>query len=178
MSSKVAANLLEMEVPHWRSSGKAWNARYPAYSLPDDYDVVFEPDAGMLAAARAVALMVLLARQHGGERTQVLEQTPVRRIDLDGDHPVVVTDRARIHADRLIVSAGAWLKQLLPGLAVPLTVTRQQVLYVRPDELTSFSIGRFPVFIYKGAADLRRLLRDAKFPRCRCQSRPTRWPRC
>jgi sarcosine oxidase len=152
-AGKVSANLAELGIPHWRSSGKAWNARYPAYSLPEDYDVVFEPDAGMLAAARAVALMVSLARQHGGERTQVLEQTPVRRIDLDGERPVIVTDSARIRADRLIVSAGAWVKQLLPELAVALDVTRQQVLYVRPLELTPFDLGRFPVFIYKGAAE-------------------------
>ena len=73
-----------------------------------DYDVVFEPDAGMLAAARAVALMVELARRHGGERTQVLEQTPVRRIDLDGDRPVVVTDGADPgrSPDRLIRRVG------------------------------------------------------------------------
>src|SRR5262245_46588674 len=67
---KVAANLSEIGIPHRRSSGTDWNERYPAYSLPGDYDVVFEPDAGMLAAARAVAIMVQLARQHGAERTQ------------------------------------------------------------------------------------------------------------
>jgi sarcosine oxidase len=150
---KVAANLSAMDIPHWRSSGKEWNARYPAYSLPGDYNAVFEPDAGMLSAARAVSLMVQLARHHGGDRTQVLEQTPVRRIDLDGDRPIVVTDQARIQADRLIISAGAWLKQLLPVLSLPLDVTRQQVLYVRPNDMKPFSLGRFPVFIYKGVAD-------------------------
>ncbi len=98
--------------------------------------------------------MVELARRRGGDATRILEQTPVRRIDLDGDRPVVVTDTARITADRLIVSAGAWVKRLLPGLDVPLRVTRQQVLYVLPDDLTPFRIGPFPVFIFKGASDL------------------------
>jgi sarcosine oxidase len=153
-AARVAANLEELGVPHWRSSGKAWNARHRAYSLPGDYDVVFEPDAGMLSAARAVTIMVELARRFGGGATRVLEQTPVRRIDLDGDRPVVVTDTARITAERLIVSAGAWVKRLLPDLAVPLRVTRQQVLYVVPDDLAPFRIGSFPVFIFKGARDL------------------------
>ena len=146
--SQVAANLAELGVPHWRSSGQAWNARYPAYSLPETYDVVFEPDAGMVAAARAVALQVELARFHGGDRTRVLDQTPVRRIDLDGGRPVVVTDTAKITAERLIVSAGAWVNRLLPGLAVPLRVTRQQVMYFEPTDVAPFRIGRFPVFIY------------------------------
>jgi sarcosine oxidase len=149
-AAKVAANLAELEIPHWRSSGKEWNARYPAYSLPEDYDVVFEPGAGMLAAARALELMVSLARERGGERTRVLEQTPVRRIDLDGERPLVVTDNARIKAERLIVSAGPWVKQILPELGVALDVTRQQVLYFRSTQMTPFELGRFPVFIYKG----------------------------
>jgi sarcosine oxidase len=153
-TARVEANLEELGVPHWRSSGKAWNARHPAYTLPGDYDVVFEPDAGMLSAARAVAIMVELARQDGGAATAVLEHTPVRRIDLDGDRPVVVTDAARITAERLIISAGAWLKRLLPGLAVPLRVCRQQVLYLMPDDPAPFRIGSFPVFIFKGASDL------------------------
>ena len=81
----------------------------------------------------------------------MIDQTPVRRIDLDHDRPVVITDAARIVADRLIVSAGAWVKHLLPALAVALRVTRQQVLYLRPPTLSPFRIGRFPVFIFKGA---------------------------
>jgi len=151
-ADRVAANLEELGVPHWRSSGRAWNQRHPAFALPETYDVVFEPDAGMVAAARAVALQVELARFHGGDKTRVLDQTPVRRIDLDRERPTVVTDSARITCERLIVSAGAWVKRLLPQLAVPLRVTRQQVLYFEPIESNPFRIGRFPVFIFKGEA--------------------------
>src|SRR5262249_44898635 len=66
--------------------------------------------------------------------------------------PVVVTDSARIQADRLIISAGAWVKKLLPALPVDLQVTRQQVLYVRPTDPAPFRLGRFPVFIFMPAA--------------------------
>ena len=153
LRGRVAANLKELEVPYWHGSGRAWNERHPAFALPDDYDVVFEPDAGMLRASRAVALQVELARTHGGDKTRVLAQTPVQQIDLSGPHPIVVTESARIVADRLIVSAGAWVKRLLPELPVPLRVTRQQVLYFRPDDPTPFRIGRFPVFIFKGVGE-------------------------
>jgi sarcosine oxidase len=150
-AARVAANLKELEVPHWRGSGRAWNQRHLAFALPDNYDVVFEPDAGMLRAARAVALQLEMARQHGGDRTRVIENCPVRCIELDHDRPVVVTDRARIIAERLIVSAGAWVKRLLPFLPVSLLVSRQQVLYLRVSEPAPFAIGRFPVFIFKGS---------------------------
>jgi sarcosine oxidase len=152
-AAQVAANLGELGVPCWRSSGSAWNKRHPAFALPADYDVVFEPDAGMIAAARAVALQIELARSHGGMNTRVLDCTPVRQIDLDHEHPIIVTDTARIACQRLIVSAGAWVKRLLPRLDIPLRVTRQQVLYIEPDDPGPFGIGRFPVFIFKGPSE-------------------------
>jgi sarcosine oxidase len=147
-AARVAENLAELKVPHWRTSGREWNQRHPSFGLPDAYDVVFEPDAGILAAARAVAIQVELARLHGGHRTRVIERTAVRHIDLDGSQPAVVTDSARFVAERLIVSAGAWVKKLLPGLPVDLRVTRQQVLYFRPSDPAPFQIGRFPAFIF------------------------------
>jgi sarcosine oxidase len=150
-AARVAASLEELDVPHWRGTGREWNDRHPAFALPDRYDVVFEPDAGMLKAARAVALQLDLARLHGRGQTRVIENSPVTRIDLEHDRPVVVTNLARIVADRLIVAAGSWVKRLLPLLPVPLRATRQQVLYVRAADASPFGIGRFPVFIFKGA---------------------------
>ena len=141
----------ELGVPHWHGTGRQFNKRQPVFALPDDEDVVFEPDAGLLAASRAVAVQLELARLHGGAGAKILERTPVRSIDLDGSRPVVVTDAARIVADRLIVSAGAWVKRLLPDLPLPVRVTRQQVLYFRPADPAPFQVGRFPVFIHKGA---------------------------
>jgi sarcosine oxidase len=82
-----------------------------------------------------------------------MPSTPVRRIDLDGTRPVVVTDSLTIAADRLIVTAGAWVKHVLPQLPVPLVATRQQVLYFRPSDPAPFQIGRFPVFIFKGSGE-------------------------
>ena len=119
----------------------------------------------MLAAARAVAVEVALARALGGDSTRVLEGCPVRRIDLDADRPTLVTDAGRITADRLIVTAGAWTRRLFPGPRPPLQPTRQLVLYFRPADPAPFEPGRFPVFIYKGPGHGRRLLRHARIPR-------------
>jgi sarcosine oxidase len=148
--SRVATNLADLRVPHRRMTGRQWNQVTSAFTVAASHDVVFEPDAGILAAARAVAIQIEVARAQGGERTRVLASTPVRRIDLDGASPVIVTDAMEITAERLIVAAGAWVKRLLPQLSVPLQVTRQQVLYFRPADLAPFQIGRFPVFIFMG----------------------------
>src|SRR4051812_36582495 len=92
----VVASLAGIDVPHRRMSGRELRRAYPAFQVADDTDVVFEPDAGMLAAARALAIEVALARALGGETTQVLERCPVRRIDLDAEKPTLVTDTHQI----------------------------------------------------------------------------------
>jgi sarcosine oxidase len=150
---RVAASLAAIDVPHRRMTGRALRRGYPAFQVPDDTDVVFEPDAGMLAAARCVAVEVALARELGGDRTRVLEHCQVRRIDLDAATPTLVTDDCRIAADRLIVTAGAWTRRLFPRFAAQLRPTRQRVLYFRPADPAPFEPGRFPVFIFKGRGE-------------------------
>jgi sarcosine oxidase len=149
---RVAASLAAIDVPHRRMSGRDLRRSYPAFQLADSADVVFEPDAGILAAARAVAVQQALARDLGGDATRLVAPCPVRRIDLDAGRPVVVTDDERIEAGRLIVTSGSWTGTLLPRLAPSFRPTRQKVLYFRPPgaAASAFEPGRFPVFIYKG----------------------------
>ena len=128
---RVAGSLTSIDVPHRRMTGRDWNSCSTVFGVSPTDDVVFEPDAGILSASRAISLQVDLARRSGGASTEVLDRTPVRRIDLEGERPTLVLDGLTIEAEKLIVTAGAWTSRLLPSLAVPLRPTRQQVLYFR-----------------------------------------------
>ncbi len=134
-------------------AGTQLNRAFPAFHLPDAYDAVFEPDAGILAAARIVQAQVRLAKDWGGAWTRVLENLRVRGIDMEGERPAVDTEAGVFTADRLIVTAGAWTAKLLPTWPVAMTPTRQQVVYFSPPEPTAFRPGRLPVFIFKGRDD-------------------------
>ena len=148
--ARVVSSLEAIGVPHRRMSGSEWNARSPDFGLRATDEVVFEPDAGVLLASKVLDAFVRLAREFGGDRFEVMELAPVRRIDLDGERPSLVFDDSVIVADRLIVTAGPWMGRLIPELAPALRPTRQQVLYFRPPDPDRFSVGRFPVFIHKG----------------------------
>jgi sarcosine oxidase len=151
---RVASSLTAIDVPHRRMSGQDWNRCSPVFGLPPTDDVVFEPDAGLLSAARAISIQVELARHLGGDSTEVMEGSTVRRIDLESERPRLILDDQAIETERLIVTAGAWTGRLLPAMAESLQPTRQQVLYFRPSDPSPFSIGRFPAFIYKGSGEL------------------------
>ena len=64
----------------------------------------------------------------------------------------MATERGRAGADRLVVAAGAWLGEVLPDLALPLHVERQQVLYVAVGaDARPFAPERMPLFIARGS---------------------------
>jgi sarcosine oxidase len=147
----VTENLAVLGITHRRMSGRALKEALPVFAVADDADVVFEPDAGMLAAARILRAEIQLARDFGGERTRIFEHCPVRAVDLQSDRPTIVTDDFLFVADRLIVAAGPWMSRLIPDFPVPLATTRQQVLYVQPPDACAYAPGRFPAFIFMDA---------------------------
>ena len=149
---RVAASLESIGCSHRLMSGRELRVAMPAFAgVPDDSTAVFEPDAGMLLAERALSTMCDLAHTLGGPRTTMIENAPVRRIDMTADRPTLVLDGETITADRLIVAAGPWMGTLFPEFAARLRPERQQVLYLSPVDASPFAIGRFPVFISVGA---------------------------
>jgi sarcosine oxidase len=54
-------------------------------------------------------------------------------------------------AEQVIVAAGPWIANLVPGLARHLTVTRQAVGWFRPAKPETVRHGAFPIFILEGS---------------------------
>jgi sarcosine oxidase len=157
--SRVSENLAATDVPHRRLTGAAWNAHNAAFELPADYDVVFEPDAGLIASERAVATMLALASERGAS---LLPWTAARSIDVEGPRIRLSCERIDpateqptgetfdVNADRLVVAVGAWIGRLLPEFNQALRPTLQQVRYLKPASDGSHAIGRLPAFIFTG----------------------------
>ena len=146
--ARVAAGLAAVGVEHRRLAGSEFSRLVPQFRLPADFDVVYEPDAGVINAAVAIRAQMELARSRGAE---IRANCPVRSIQPEGDHVIVTTDDLIYKVDRVILTLGAWTGALRPKLASLLKPTRQRVLYYQPTVLTNWSIGRFPVFISMGA---------------------------
>ncbi len=133
------------DLPHEVLDAAAVRERFPAYHLPARTRVVFQPQGGLVASERAIVAHVRAAQVAGAEihaRERVLEW----RAAPCGDGVVVTTDRARYEAGRLVLTAGAWIGELvarLSSLAVP---ERQVLAWLQPSEPALFAPDRFPVF--------------------------------
>ncbi len=124
-------------------------SRWPQFRVGGAEQALYQADSGIVDAGRANAVHVALARAHGAE---VRANTPVRAIRPDGEGVAVVTDAGTFRADRVAVAADAWTNQVLAetGLALPLTVLREQVTYYATPHLAEFAPSRFPVFMWHG----------------------------
>ncbi len=121
--------------------------RLPILKVPDNHEGVFEPDGGFLRVELCVAAYLKQAMVHGAE---LLSNTAVTRVELGGG------DRLRVHtsdgeftADQVIVAAGAWSSQLLPGLELPLKVLAKQQHWYQIDRVDNKLINEFPCTFFE-----------------------------
>ncbi|MGJ7613885.1 MULTISPECIES: N-methyl-L-tryptophan oxidase [unclassified Variovorax] len=131
-------------------------ARFPQFHLQGDEIGYFEHDAGFVRPEDAIGAQLAVARASGaqtrtGERVQAVE--PVG----NGDTVRVRTDTASFTADRVVVSAGAWLPGFLGKQARAdwqawqgdFAVHRQVMHWFDTGSAAAdFSPGRFPIFIW------------------------------
>jgi sarcosine oxidase len=124
-------------------SGKDVNSRWPAYRLPSDHRVVFQPDGGFLASEECVLAHV---RQAMAEGAAIHWREPALEWGALDDGVWVRTDRGRYEAGRLILSAGAWMGKLVPELAALAVPERQVLAWLQPSRPELFRLESFPVF--------------------------------
>ena len=136
------ASAVEHGLPYEELSAEEVRARFPAYAVPDEHVAVFEPRAGFLEPERAVGATLGLAAAAGA--------------DLRFDEPVLGWDDRGVRtavgeyaADRLVLSVGPWLPELVPALADAFAVARQPLLWLEPREPELFAPERFPVFVWE-----------------------------
>jgi glycine/D-amino acid oxidase-like deaminating enzyme len=120
--------------------------RFPALCLNGDEVALFQRESGFLRATRCVLANARLAR---GQGATIHEEAPVRNILSHGEQVIVQTEPDGEYLfDRVIVTAGAWMGKLLARLKLPLAVTRQQIVYLKPAKgADPFLPDRFPVWI-------------------------------
>lgn len=141
----LKAALEEAGRPVTLLEGHEVRARFPAFTLDEESEALYQADAGVLAAARAVATMQRLAAAEGAV---LREREAVREIRQQAGQISVRTDKGTYHCGRLVVAAGAWLGKLVNLTGVKLKVVLQQYSYLRcGDEAARFDWGRMPVFI-------------------------------
>jgi sarcosine oxidase len=140
-SREAAARVNALTGP---TKGSEVNARYPAFRLPVDWDVVMQDSGGILLADKAVRLF----RAAAFDRIVPLAATIEPR---SSGILITTSDGTRFEATQsVIVAAGPWIAELEPRLTNHMTVTRQPVGWFTPAQPALVGYGDFPLFILDG----------------------------
>ena len=140
-----AATLGRLGIPVERLERDVLADRYPQIRTDDLAWALFEPEAGVLLARRAVAATARAFVEEGGEVRIGLARVAGDRVLVDG---------SVLDADAFVFAAGPWLPTLLgplPGLE--LSVPQQEIIYfATPPGDDRFDAANHPTWIdYDGS---------------------------
>ncbi|MFZ4827989.1 MAG: N-methyl-L-tryptophan oxidase [Phototrophicaceae bacterium] len=138
----------QYDIPHELLDAPTVRARHPMINLPNHMDTYYEPSSGLVLPHRAVALQLQVAQQLGATLRM---NEPMLDYHYTPDGVTVRTAHDTYHADRLVISSGAWFSECVPpSVAEHITVLRQTLFWFEVEDLPAFSFGRFPFLIWIG----------------------------
>ena len=141
----VAGSRLSAEthrLPFEALSASEIHKRFPALRPADNMIGILEPRAGILFPEKCIAAHLAQAR-----RAQVNYDEQVLRWKPDGNAVEVVTDKETYSCANLVLSAGSWIKQLVPEL--PLVVERQVLFWFASTRPEIFEPDRCPIHLWE-----------------------------
>lgn len=120
--------------------------RWPAFTIPDGWESVFEPTAGHLAVEACVRAHADVAVRHAA----VIEAAhDVRGWRVEGQGVVVETAKESFAAGRLVLCPGSWATSLLQLPMIPFTVLRKALFWYAPTAgLSADAAAAIPTFAF------------------------------
>ena len=128
------------------TTGAEANAAFPAFKLPENWDVVVQQSGGILMAETAIRAFREAANGRIVRAAAQMQPTP-------GGVRISTSDE-EVTAEQVIVAAGPWIGGFIPDLGRHLRVTRQAVGWFMPAKPEIVGYGEFPVFIVSGKRGL------------------------
>ena len=131
-------------MPHLRLDAGEIRLRFPQFRCPDVAYGIYEPEAGLLMARRAVVQTARWFAREGGEIRR-------GRVTVDEDERPCL-DGKPLDADLVVMAAGPWLGRMFRRTVHPISkVVRQDVIYTSTPECeTAYDAAEMPCWVDHG----------------------------
>lgn len=138
-------------VPHELLGASKIRKRFPQLRVQDDEVGYYEPEAGYVRPERCISTQLGLARALGAD---IRRGEGALDYGQDAAGVFVRTALGTYRAKRTVLSAGAWMPELLgASFAGRLTVRRQVLYWFDIDDAKAFDPKTFPVFYWELKGD-------------------------
>lgn len=118
--------------------------RFNRFHLPTGFETIFEPGAGFITPEKAILLYAGQAVKHG---CSIHVREKAITWQKDGNSIIVKTNADVYRCSKLIITAGAWAGNLVPGIAGKIKITRQFVAWIKPANPADFFLHNFPCWL-------------------------------
>lgn len=125
-------------------NAKMITERWPGISIPDDYYGCYDPESGFLFSEECIQTYKEEAIKLGAD---VFENQAVVDIDIKDNQVTIFTASNHYTAEKLIVTAGAWVPKLLQSIDLPIKPLRKTIGWFKPT-VEEFYSDNFPCFIF------------------------------
>lgn len=132
-------------LPHERYGPGEGRERFPKFTVPEPFELFFDPLAGYLFIEDCIAAYLDLAERHGAE---VRIHEPAAGWKPEGGGVRVTTAKGDILADRLVLTLGPWAAEALRELGLGLRVLRKVQLWYDAPDIDAYRAG-FPAYFFE-----------------------------
>lgn len=134
-------------IKHEKLTNEQIKERFPQFNVQSDERGYYEPEAGYLRPERCVAAQLELAKKYGA--TLNLNEK-VLSYEAGDSSVTVTTDKGTYTADKLIISAGPWITDLLPEYKDIFKIHRQVLYWFDIADKANYEQYRdMPIFIWE-----------------------------
>ena len=114
------------------------------FKIPDQFETLFEPDAGFVTPEKTIRLYTKQAIKKGAE---IHTREKVLNWKKDPNEIVVTTDKNVYRCNKLIITAGAWAGKMISSFSKKLKITRQFIAWLAPKNWNNYALDRFPCWL-------------------------------
>ncbi|MDW3193067.1 MAG: N-methyl-L-tryptophan oxidase [Cytophagales bacterium] len=140
----VKASSAQYDLSLKQLNQKNVRALLPDFAIPPQYESIMEPEAGLVCTDQVIAAYCDLARNHG---VTLKEHESVQSWEMKKNQVIVSTSKTAYTCDKLILTSGSGMAQLLPKGMPPLKVTRQLITWVKPKNIANLTLGKLPCWV-------------------------------
>lgn len=115
-----------------------------SFSLPHNYEWLFEPVAGFIKPELAIQSYVEQAKFLGAK---IHDHEKVVEWEVINNLVYVKTNVGQYTCKKLVVTAGPWSAKLMPSIEDHLKITRQTMMWVQPKDELEFREQQFPCWL-------------------------------